>query len=99
MNFENLFAELEKITEHKSNELVCCNTIENHINTNGVIECSKCSKIISNILSTPEWRYYGADDTKSGDPTRCGMPLNALLPDSSVGSIILNQYLSYFLIS
>jgi len=92
MDFENLFAELEKITETKSNELVCCNIIENHKNTNGVIECFKCSKIISNILSTPEWRYYGADDTKSGDPTRCGMPLNLLLPDSSVGSIILNQY-------
>ena len=92
MNFENLFAELEKITDTKSNELVCCNIIENHKNTNGVIECSKCSKIISNILSTPEWRYYGADDTKSGDPTRCGMPMNVLLPDSSVGSIILNQY-------
>ena len=40
----------------------------------------------------PEWRYYGADDTKSSDPTRCGMPINVLLPDSSVGSIILNQY-------
>ena len=92
MNFENLFAELEKITDTKSNELVCCNIIENHKNTNAVIECSKCSKIISNILSTPEWRYYGADDTKSGDPTRCGMPMNVLLPDSSVGSIILNQY-------
>jgi transcription initiation factor TFIIB len=92
MDFENLFAELEKITERKSNKILCCNIIENHKNVNGVIECLKCSKIISNILSTPEWRYYGADDTKSGDPTRCGMPMNALLPDSSVGSIILNQY-------
>ena len=92
MDFENLFAELEKITETKSKKIVCCNNIENHKNTNGVIECSQCSKIISNILSTPEWRYYGADDTKSGDPTRCGMPMNLLLPDSSVGSIVLNQY-------
>ena len=92
MDFENLFTELEKITETKSNKIVCCNIVENHKNTNGVVECFKCSKIISNILSTPEWRYYGADDTKSGDPTRCGMPMNVLLPDSSVGSIILNQY-------
>ena len=49
MDFENLFAELEKITEPKSNPILCCNIIENHKNTNGVIECSKCSKIISNI--------------------------------------------------
>ena len=51
MDFENLFAELEKITETKSKKIVCCNNVENHKNTNGVIECSQCSKIISNILS------------------------------------------------
>lgn len=92
MDFDNLFAELEKITGTKNIKNKCCDIIENHKNVNGVYECSKCSKIISNILNTPEWRYYGADDTKSGDPTRCGMPVNVLLPDSSVGSIILNQY-------
>ena len=92
MNFDNLFAELEKITETKNIKNKCCDIVENHKNINGVYECSKCSKIVSNILNTPEWRYYGADDTKSGDPTRCGMPMNVLLPDSSVGSIILNQY-------
>ena len=48
MDFENLFAELEKITETKSKKIVCCNNVENHKNTNGVIECSQCSKIISN---------------------------------------------------
>ena len=35
-----------------------------------------------------EWRYYGADDNKSSDPTRCGLPTNELLPDSSLGSMI-----------
>ena len=56
MDFENLFAELEKITDTKSKKIICCSIIENHTNINGVIECSECSKIISNILCTPEWR-------------------------------------------
>jgi len=32
-----------------------------------------------------EWRYYGADDNKTSDPTRCGMPINPLLAESSFG--------------
>lgn len=35
-----------------------------------------------------EWRYYGSEDSKSRDPTRCGMPTNDLLPHSSLGSVI-----------
>jgi transcription initiation factor TFIIIB Brf1 subunit/transcription initiation factor TFIIB len=35
-----------------------------------------------------EWRFYGSQDTKSSDPTRCGMPVNQLLPESSVGTSI-----------
>ncbi len=38
-----------------------------------------------------EWRYYGAEDSKGVDPTRCGMPVNNLLPNSSLGSVISNQ--------
>jgi transcription initiation factor TFIIB len=40
------------------------------------------------IDETQEWRYYGADDTKSSDPTRCGLPTNHLLPISSLGSTV-----------
>ena len=46
------------------------------------------------ILSTPEWRYYGANDTKSSDPTRCGMAVNPLLPQASLGSTIKPGYYS-----
>jgi len=30
-----------------------------------------------------EWRFYGADDSHGSDPTRCGMPINPLLKESS----------------
>lgn len=45
-----------------------------------------CGKICREILDeSPEWRYYGASDSKASDPTRCGMPTNPLLEESSVG--------------
>lgn len=35
-----------------------------------------------------EWRFYGSDDSKGSDPSRCGMPTNELLPNSSIGSSV-----------
>lgn len=59
--------------------------------------CRSCNTLTSRFIdSQAEWRYYGADDSKSGDPSRCGLPVNDLLPNSSLGSIISNQsYESY----
>ena len=43
-----------------------------------------------------EWRYYGADDSKSVNPTRCGMPINPLLKESSYGcKVICNGRSTY----
>ena len=43
-----------------------------------------------------EWRYYGADDNQYSDPTRCGMPINPLLKESSYGcKIICSSKASY----
>ena len=50
--------------------------------------CKVCKNIVSNISDNAEWRYYGSNDTKSTDPTRCGMPTNILLPESSIGSTV-----------
>jgi transcription initiation factor TFIIB len=61
-----------------SEELICPNS-----------ECSVVAKIIS---QAPEWRYYGADDKNSADPTRCGMPINPLLQQSSFGCLVLNSF-------
>ena len=50
----------------------------------------KCGILYKNILDgTAEWRYYGADDNNSRDPTRCGMPINPLLKESSYGCKVL----------
>ena len=51
--------------------------------------CQDCGSVLSRFIDmTAEWRFYGGDDTKGADPSRCGMPVNELLPDSSMGSVI-----------
>ena len=92
MEYEEQFNYLDSLNkaeeeETKTNE-ICCKKKENHTIDNGIIQCKCCLNFISNISDNPEWRYYGSNDTKSSDPTRCGMPVNSLLPESSVGSSI-----------
>ena len=49
-----------------------------------------CGVIYKDMLDQgAEWRYYGADDNQSGDPTRCGMPINPLLKESSFGCKVI----------
>ena len=62
------------------------------ITTEGFLGCTnnKCGIIYKDILDqTAEWRYYGADDNGSSDPTRCGMPVNPLLRESSYGCKVI----------
>jgi len=49
-----------------------------------------CAVIYSDTLDySPEWRFYGAEDKNTNDPTRCGNPINPLLPESSYGCKVL----------
>lgn len=60
----------------------------------GFPTCSneKCGVIYKDILDySPEWRFYGSDDKKANDPTRCGNPINPLLVESSFGCKILSK--------
>lgn len=86
---DKFFNSLDEITV-KEEETVdaCCDKSENHLLSEGMMICKQCNNIVTNIIDGPEWRYYGANDSKSSDPTRCGMPVNQLLPESSVGSFI-----------
>ena len=79
----------------------CCESCDSSlaITEEGFLECTnpKCSILYTDILdSGPEWRYYGADDNQQSDPTRCGMPINPLLEESSYGcKVICNSKSSY----
>lgn len=62
---------------------------ENVITKCGYIVCTDCGTTMDGVIDdNQEWRYYGADDSKSSDPTRCGLPTNHLLPISSLGSTV-----------
>ena len=68
----------------------CCNTAL-FITDEGFQACSNksCGVIYKVIDQGAEWRFYGGDDNQSSDPTRCGMPINPLLEQSSYGCKIL----------
>ncbi len=80
---------LENSEDNLQSICSCCES-DNLVNSNdGLLTCQDCGNIIDHIIDqNAEWRYYGCDDSKSSDPTRCGMPTNDLLPQSSLGSFI-----------
>ncbi len=52
----------------------------------GFMLCVGCGLMVTDVLDqSAEWRFYGADHNGSEDPTRCGMPTNPLLEESSLG--------------
>jgi transcription initiation factor TFIIB len=93
--FDSIENEDEKIeclysSEEINNFCKECNSILK-ITDEGFYCCSNsaCSIIYKDVLDFgAEWRYYGADDTNSTDPTRCGMPVNPLLKESSFSCVI-----------
>ena len=78
-------------SEYKDNNAIHCTICNssNILNDNNQSVCIDCGTILENNIDyNAEWRYYGSDDSKYSDPTRCGLPTNALLPQSSIGSTI-----------
>jgi len=78
--------EIKEPTEVVDHEL--CSTCKSVliIMDDGFPTCSnvECGIIFKDILDhRPEWRFQGADDKNSADPTRCGNPINPLLEESS----------------
>jgi len=84
--------DIECIYQMKENDICnLCNSVL-MIMDDGFPTCTNasCGVIYKNILDySPEWRFYGADDKNSKDPTRCGNPINPLLVESSYGCKIL----------
>lgn len=92
--------QLECIYRSSGEREICeyCNTIL-IITDEGYMVCNNptCGILYTDVLDrTAEWRYYGADDNQSSDPTRCGMPINPLLKESSFGCKVVLQYPSSY---
>jgi len=95
--FENLWKQLETLKtddddENIEEEIQCvnenCQSIEFNFEGNEYI-CVSCNMVQNKVMDTnAEWRFYGSEDNKSSNPTRCGMPVNQFMPKSSIGSVI-----------
>ena len=69
----------------------CCESIL-AFSEEGFLTCTnnKCGIIYKDLLDqTSEWRFYPGGDNQNSDPTRCGMPINPLLEESSYGCKVL----------
>ena len=89
MDFDKYYESLNEFDNRiEIYEKNCCDSCDNYVIHEGITTCKICNNIISNISDGAEWRYYGASDSKTSDPTRCGMPTNILLPKSSLGSTV-----------
>jgi len=88
MDYDELFDSLTDFVSVKKEKVeTCCDNTVNYIQGDGIILCKICQNTISNISDTPEWRTYSKD---SGviNQGRCGLPVNNLLPKSSLGSSV-----------
>ena len=88
--FDSEIKNVNEITEDKSIECLyrqcgereicdCCQSIL-IVSDEGFLACPNktCGIIYKDIIDQgAEWRYYGADDNHSIDPTRCGMAINS----------------------
>lgn len=89
MSFDTYFNELDLI-HYVKEKPKCCDNTDNYIFNEGISSCKICGEIISNIIDSPEWRYYG-NIGKNNNQVRCGMPVNMLLPKSSMGTAISSK--------
>lgn len=55
----------------------------------GLYVCMQCNVVADRVIDGgAEWRCFANDSSFRADPTRCGMPINNLLPESSMGTMI-----------
>ena len=92
---ENMSQKMEIIYE-KDNviETNICQSCQDplYYTDSGFLLCSNnnCGRLYKDMIDFgAEWRYYGAEDNNMSDPTRCGMPINPLLRESSFGCKVM----------
>lgn len=80
------------VNQNDQEKCINCNIFSDFKIEDGYKWCSECGENNGIYIdTTPEWRYYGSEDSKSSDPTRCGMPVNNLLYNMSCGTMISSR--------
>jgi len=94
-SIENSFDINENVENNEKNlnndlqQCINCKNYDNFKLEDGYYWCNECGENNGiNIIETAEWRYYGSEDSKNNDPTRCGSSSNNLLYNMSCGTMI-----------
>ena len=68
----------------------CSGTNLQYDRSSGTIVCASCGVVNTEsfIDYSAEWNYGGGDEPRGKDPSRCGCPINPLLENSSLSTVI-----------
>jgi transcription initiation factor TFIIB len=70
-------------------ECINCGIKQDLVLYDGTYICTNCDMVYDRVISdNKEWRYYGSEDNKTNDPSRCGMPVNDLFSNIATSSYI-----------
>jgi transcription initiation factor TFIIB len=87
----NDFDDKKEKTSIKTNVCIECGK-DNLLNDGEYITCLSCGVQNGQIIDhNQEWRNYNNEGGNDQDQSRCGMPLNPLLPDCSLTTVILGK--------
>ena len=89
VDIQNYFENEKSLKDH-----VCshCGYDQEEVDCEDDVVCKSCGTLYrSNIDSSAEYRFFGADDRSSLDPCRVGAPIDSRFPHSTLGTIILNK--------
>ena len=81
IDLENIWDSFPKSNKQsKNNDInldICSSCNKETLKTPSAIICPHCGVISDGIIDfNAEWRFYGSEDSKYSDPTRCGLPTN-----------------------
>ena len=80
------------LINNKEQKCINCKTSSDFKLVDGYYWCNECGESNGiNIIESAEWRFYGSEDSKMSDPTRCGGSSNNLLYNMSCGTMISSK--------
>ena len=88
-------AEFDESTTEKGHVCPTCDDAMTLENIGSEVICTRCGTIVDIPLEwAAEYRWFSNDGGGGGggpDPSRCGFPVNPLMPESSLGTMILSK--------
>lgn len=91
---KNMDKEIKDFSNYINEEDDVCENCGSHglINNANVMVCRDCGSEFGGVTDLrQEWRFYGSEDSKSEDPSRCSGPGDTILSGTSLGTGVLGN--------